>query len=55
MTEFEREILSMPAWLMRRTETDEKGNKKTNPKHVSMFLKDFHKTVEKYEKGIVND
>lgn len=54
MTDFEREILSMHSWLMRRTKTDDKGNKKTNPDHVKMFLKDFHKTVEKYEKVIIN-
>ncbi|AHZ09485.1 hypothetical protein FP74_gp048 [Bacillus phage CAM003] len=53
MTDFEREILSMHAWLMRRTEIREDGTKRTNPTHVKEFLKDFHKTVEKYEKELV--
>lgn len=55
MTDFEREILSMHAWLMRRTEIDENGNHKTNSGHVARFLKDFKKTVEKYEKELIND
>ena len=50
MTDFEKEMMSLYEWLMRRT-TKVDGKFKTNTTAVKYFLKDFKDTVEKYKEG----
>lgn len=48
MSNFEKEMISLYNWLMRRT-TNVDGKFKTNTTDIKYFLKDFKDTVEKYK------